>query len=98
MTVLTGPHSAADEYADLEIGLHRRDAVTWTVELRFSLPRTDAETQLDVSGPVLADIDPNARLAEDEVAAYEAEASSGRDITTPLRAPARRHGPSARWR
>src|SRR4051812_18617763 len=56
MTVLTGSHRAADEYADLEVGLHRRDAVTWTVELRFSLPRTDAETQLGVSGPLLAKI------------------------------------------
>jgi CHAT domain-containing protein/SIR2-like protein len=59
MTSLPGRHRALDEYADLEIGLHRRDAVTWTVELRFSLPNTDAETQLDVSGPLLAAIDPH---------------------------------------
>jgi hypothetical protein len=47
-----------DEYADLEIGLHRRDAVTWSVELRFSLPRADADMRLDASGPLLAAIDP----------------------------------------
>jgi hypothetical protein len=61
---------AADEYADLEIGLHRRDAVTWNVELRFSLPRTDAETQLDVSGPLLVDIDPHELDAVDDVEEY----------------------------
>src|SRR5207248_2968350 len=32
--------------------------VTWTAELRFSLPQTDAEVQLGVAGPLLADIDP----------------------------------------
>ena len=48
MIVRPVAHGVVDEYADLEIGLHRRDAVTWNVELRFSLPRTDAETQLDV--------------------------------------------------
>src|SRR4249920_3334040 len=55
---ITGRRAAADEYADLEIGLHRRDAITWTVELRFSLPNTDAETRLDIDGPLLAAIDP----------------------------------------
>ncbi|MGR6966275.1 CHAT domain-containing protein [Geodermatophilus sp. URMC 61] len=77
MTVLTGPHSAADEYADLEIGLHRRDAVTWTVELRFSLPRTDAETQLDVSGPLLAHIDPRELDAIDDDEEYGAALGAG---------------------
>ena len=61
MTIIPGAHAVADEYADLEMSLHRRDAVTWTVELRFSLPRTDAETQLDVSGPLLARIVPRGR-------------------------------------
>ena len=77
MTVLTGPHSAADEYADLEIALHRRDAVTWAVELRFSLPRTDAETQLDVSGPLLADIDPRELDAIDDEEEYGLALGSG---------------------
>jgi CHAT domain-containing protein/SIR2-like protein len=77
MTVLTGPHSAADEYADLEIALHRRDAVTWAVELRFSLPRTDAETQLDVSGPLLADIDPRELDTIDDEEEYGLALGSG---------------------
>ncbi len=34
------------EYADLEISLHHRDAVTYTVELRFSLPNSDADIRL----------------------------------------------------
>src|ERR687893_1407048 len=77
MTVLTGPHGTADEYADLEIGLHRRDAVTWNVELRFSLPRTDAETQLGVSGPLLADIDPHQLDAIDDEEEYGLALGSG---------------------
>lgn len=35
------------EYADLEIGLHRRDAAAYTVEIRFSLPNSDADIRLD---------------------------------------------------
>src|SRR4051812_25723486 len=77
MTAVPGPHGAADEYADLEIGLHRRDAVTWTVELRFSLPRTDAETQLDVSGPLLAAIDARALDAIDDEEEYGLALGSG---------------------
>jgi hypothetical protein len=77
MTVLTGPHGAADEYADLEVGLHRRDAVTWTVELRFALPRTDAETQLDVSGPLLAHIDPRELDAIDDDEEYGVALGAG---------------------
>ena len=77
MTVFPGPYGAVDEYADLEIGLHRRDAVTWTVELRFSLPRTDAETQLDVSGPLLADIDPRELDAIDDEEEYGLALGSG---------------------
>jgi hypothetical protein len=77
MTVVPGPYGAADEYADLEIGLHRRDAVTWTVELRFSLPRTDAETQLDVSGPLLANIDPRELDAIDDEEEYGLALGSG---------------------
>ncbi|WP_239571039.1 CHAT domain-containing protein [Geodermatophilus bullaregiensis] len=77
MTVLTGLRNAADEYADLEIGLHRRDAVTWTVELRFSLPRTDAETQLGVSGPLLAKINPHELDALEDEEEYGLALGSG---------------------
>ena len=34
------------DYADLEIGLHRRDADSYGVELRFSQPKSDAEVRL----------------------------------------------------
>ncbi|HEX2806762.1 MAG TPA: CHAT domain-containing protein, partial [Kineosporiaceae bacterium] len=77
MTIISGPHRAVDEYADLEIGLHRRDAVTWTVELRFSLPQTDAETQLNVSGPLLAAIDPHELDAIDDDEEYGVALGSG---------------------
>ncbi|MET0788255.1 MAG: CHAT domain-containing protein [Cellulomonas sp.] len=58
-TVMTG-------YADLEVGLHRRDAVTYGIELRFALPSTDAETRLDVDGPLVASIDTQALDALDD--------------------------------
>ena len=66
--VRPGPRGAVDDYADLEISLHRRDSVTWNVELRFSLPQTDAETQLTLTGPLMADIDPHQldSLADEE--------------------------------
>jgi hypothetical protein len=66
-----------DEYADLEIGLHRRDSVTWSVELRFSLPRTDAETQFDISGPLLVNIDPHELDAMDDDEEYGVALGSG---------------------
>ncbi|MGY1636062.1 CHAT domain-containing protein [Geodermatophilus sp. SYSU D00742] len=68
MAAVSGSHGAVDEYADLEIGLHRRDAVSLSVELRFSLPRSDGEVQLDTPGPLLADIDPRRldALVDDE--------------------------------
>jgi len=58
------------DYADLEIGLHRRDGSTWRVELRYSQPRTDADTRLDAEGPLAASIDLKAlrELADDEEA------------------------------
>lgn len=59
MTESNAPHRNADKYADLEISLHRRNAVSWNVELRYSLPGTDGEVKLDVDGPLLADIDPS---------------------------------------
>jgi hypothetical protein len=47
------------EYADLEIGLHRRDDVTWRVELRLDLPGTDADWRSDSDGRMVVTIDPN---------------------------------------
>lgn len=43
-------------YADLEIGLYRRDADSYTVEMRFSQPDSDADIRL-LSGIAAAQID-----------------------------------------
>jgi CHAT domain/SIR2-like domain len=58
------------DYADLEIGLHRRDGTTWRVELRYNQPLTDADTRLDIEGPLVTAIDPAAlhQLRDDEEA------------------------------
>ena len=45
------------EYADLEIGLHQRDGVTWRVEVRYSQQESDAD--VNIEGPLTVDIDPN---------------------------------------
>ena len=44
-------------YADLEIGLHRRDADHYSVELRFSHAESDADVRLTHGGPSLAQFD-----------------------------------------
>ena len=46
------------DYADLELGLFQRDRASWRVELRFSQPFTDADTRLETSGPMVANLDP----------------------------------------
>jgi len=43
--------------ADLEIGLHRRDADSYGVELRFSQPGSDADVRLVRGGPSLVHLD-----------------------------------------
>ena len=45
------------EYADLEIGLHRRDSVSYTVEFRFSQPNSEADVRLGQGQPVQAALD-----------------------------------------
>ena len=47
------------EYAELEIGLHRRDDVTWRVELRLNLPRSDADIRFDSDGRMAVTLDPD---------------------------------------
>jgi CHAT domain/SIR2-like domain len=47
------------DYADLEIGLHRRDGVSWRVELRYSQSRSDVDTRLDSEGPLIAALNPH---------------------------------------
>jgi hypothetical protein len=46
------------DYADLEIGLHRRDGVTWRSEVRYSQQESDADINLE--GAPSVDIDPRA--------------------------------------
>lgn len=45
------------EYADLELGLHRYEAGAYTVELRFSLPGSDADTRLGQGQQILVNLD-----------------------------------------
>jgi len=58
------------EHADLEIGLHRHDADSYRVELRFSQPESDADVRLAQRGPSLArfDLDQLRELALDDAA------------------------------
>ena len=63
------------DYADLEIGLHRRDGRTWRVELRYSQPQTDADIRLDADGPLVAAIDP-----DDLVGLQDDEEAYGREL------------------
>lgn len=44
-------------YGELEIGLHRRDAEHYQVEVRFSQPESDAEVRLSRGEPALARFD-----------------------------------------
>src|SRR3990172_3963776 len=46
-----------NEYADLEISLHRHDASSYAVEFRFSQPESDADIRLGVGKPALAQFD-----------------------------------------
>jgi hypothetical protein len=45
------------EFADLEIGLHRRDAESYGVELRYNHPQADADIRLTGGGPAHAQFD-----------------------------------------
>lgn len=45
------------KYADLEIGLHRRDAGLYAVEFRFSQPDSEADIRLSQVTPAVAQID-----------------------------------------
>ena len=58
------------DYADLEIGLHRRDGATWRVELRYSQASSDADVRMDTEGPLVVNLDPDdlLELGDDEEA------------------------------
>src|SRR3982074_937736 len=45
------------DLAELEIGLHRRDAETFTVELRYTAPKSDGESRLASGAPPVARFD-----------------------------------------
>jgi hypothetical protein len=48
---------AASGFADLEIGLYRRDADSYTVELRYTRPDDAADIRLSTDNPALASFD-----------------------------------------
>lgn len=56
-----------EDYIDLEVGLHRRDGETWTVELQCTRPDEDIDVRLVRDGPRF-DLDELRRYATDEVA------------------------------
>jgi hypothetical protein len=67
------------DYADLEIGLHRRDVDHYAVELRFTLPDAETETRLARDGLALVQFDVHhLRTLTLDAAAY------GRTLTTAL--------------
>ena len=75
-------------YADLEIGLHRRDRKTWTVELRFSHPESDADEHLELASPLRVGFDLDALQRE----RYDAEVYGRRLTDSLFGAPGVRHG------
>ncbi len=72
MTADSSAPGRLGEFGDLEISLHRRDAVSWSVELRYSQPGSDGETKLDVDGPLMVDLDPSALDRIDDTEEYGA--------------------------
>jgi hypothetical protein len=48
-----------DEYADLEISLHRQSASSYALEMRFNQPGSDADIRLSKEEPALATFDLN---------------------------------------
>jgi hypothetical protein len=46
-----------DRFADLEIGLHRREKDSYTIELRFSQPGSEAESRVGTDEPAKAALD-----------------------------------------
>src|SRR5690242_2830171 len=48
---MVGMKESVVDYADLEIGLHRRDAGSYAIEFRFSQPNSDADMRLGQGQP-----------------------------------------------
>ena len=60
------------EYADLEIGLHRRDIGVYVIEFRFSQPNSEADVRLDQGQTAFATFDlAELKTLEYDPAAYE---------------------------
>lgn len=53
----TSSGNGTGEYADLEIGLHRRDARSYAIEFRFTQPNSEADIRLAQSQPAQAAFD-----------------------------------------
>ena len=51
------------DYADLELGLHRFEAGAYEVDLRFSLPGSDADVRLGQDTAIIVNLDPAALFA-----------------------------------
>jgi hypothetical protein len=49
--------TALTDFADLELGLHQREAGAFTVEMRFSQPDSDADIRIGQGRPVLVQLD-----------------------------------------
>ncbi len=59
------------DYADLELGLHRRDAENFAVEMRFNDPQSDTDIRLSRREPLLVQFDLEAlRSVASDAAAY----------------------------
>jgi hypothetical protein len=65
------------EYAELEIGLHRRDSNSYAVELRFSQPESDADIRVGLGQPIVVEFDLSALRAKSLDAAAYGQALAG---------------------
>ena len=77
MTVDSSALGTLGQFGDLEISLHRRDAVSWSVGLRYSQPDSDVETKLDVDGPLMVELDPSRLDLIDDTDEYGVELGRG---------------------
>jgi hypothetical protein len=91
----------AREFAELEIGLHRRSEEHWAVELRFSRPDSDADTRLTREDGVVATLDlDKLRELQDDSVEYGRELGRGLLRPAVIRETfrdARHHAESRRW-
>ncbi|MGH2520983.1 MAG: CHAT domain-containing protein [Anaerolineales bacterium] len=65
------------DYAELEIGLHRRDSNSYAVEMRFSQPESDTDIRVGLGQPIIVDFDLSALRAKSLDAAAYGQALAG---------------------